>query len=101
MGQSHRHFDGPAVGDGDALGMLSGAAKFRSKDPVINEVFMELALLIAPRGDTLEAMHIWSEENLLADVLSRIADDSCTLPAILAKVPRTPCREIGFLILGH
>ena len=80
--------------------MLSGAAKFRSKDPLINKVFMELALLVAPRGATLEAMHVWSEENRLADFLSRIADDSATLPEILAKVPRNLCGDMGFHVLG-
>ena len=85
---------------GDALGMLCGAARFRSKDPLINRVFMEMALLMAPRGSTLEAIHIWSEENQLADSLSRIVADSLTLPAILTKVPRTPLRDGALRILG-
>ena len=48
---------------GDPLGDLYGAVKFRSKDPWINRMFLRLALLFAPRGDTLEAVHIWSEAN--------------------------------------
>jgi hypothetical protein len=38
--------------------MLYGAARFRSKDAQIKRIFMEMALLAAPRGTTLEAMHI-------------------------------------------
>ena len=34
---------GRPVAVGDALGMLYGAVKFRSKDPVINKIFMEVA----------------------------------------------------------
>ena len=56
---------------GDPLGVLDGAGKFRSKDPVINEMFMELAFIFGRRGATLELVHIWSGDNVLADELSR------------------------------
>ena len=36
---------GSLVAVGDALGMLHGAAKFKSKDPGINLIFMELAFI--------------------------------------------------------
>ena len=41
---------GRPVAVADALGMLYGAVKFRSKDPIINRIFMEMALLVAPMG---------------------------------------------------
>ena len=62
---------------------------------------MELALLVAPRGTTLEAMHIWSGEKELADVLSRMTVDSIALPAVSSKVPRTLLRDCCFHVLGH
>jgi hypothetical protein len=92
---------GSLVVMGDALGMLHGASKFKARDPGLNLLFMEMALIFAPQGSTIEALHMWSEENALADVLSRITDDSLALPAILSKVPRTPCRATGFHVLGR
>ena len=73
---------------GDPLGDLYGAVKFRSKDPWINRMFLRLALLFAPRGDTLEAVHIWSEANALADTLSRL-NEGAALPECLKDCPRT------------
>ena len=69
---------------GDALGIMEGAAKFRSKDPKINSIFAELALLVAPTGDTLSQIHLWSERNSLADALSRLSW-SPILPAALTS----------------
>ena len=81
------------------MGVLQGAVVFRAQDPVINAIFMELALLFAPKGAELSAMHIWSENNTLADTLSRLAEGA-VLPPLLAKVPRSdPCRT-GFYVLG-
>ena len=56
---------------GDPLGVLDGAGKFRSKDPTINELFMELAFIYGRHGCTVEAVHLWSADNHLADDLSR------------------------------
>ena len=56
---------------GDPLGVLDGACKLRAKDTVINELFMELAFIFARHGTSLEAVHIWSGDNRLADELSR------------------------------
>ena len=91
---------GALVAMGDALGMLFGAVRFKSKDPGINLIFMEVALVFAPRGATIEAMHWWSEENEVADALSRL-DDGAELPASLVTTPRTACSLQGFRILGQ
>ena len=91
---------GSPIAIGDALGMLYGAARFRSKDAHINRIFMEMALLAALRGTTLEAMHIWSAENHLADTLSRLESEKLTLPPLIAKVPRTMVSDGGLKILG-
>jgi hypothetical protein len=79
--------------------MLYGAARFRSRDSQINRMFMELALLSAPRGTTLEALHVWSAENRLADTLSRIDSESLVLPPLLSKVPRTMAKDSAWQIL--
>ena len=81
--------------------MLYGAARFRSKDSQINRIFMEMALLAAPRGTTLEAIHIWSAGNRLADTLSRLENEELPLPPLLAKVPRTLLGDGGLRILGR
>ena len=91
---------GRPVAIGDALGMLFGAVTFRSKDPLINKIFVEMALIVAPRGATLEAIHIWSEENITSDVLSRMDSEGLALPILLTKVPRTPVCEAPMRILG-
>ena len=91
---------GRPVAVGDALGMLHGAVKFRFKDPIINKIFMEMALLVAPRGATLEAIHVWSEENEITDTLSRMGtDDKLVLPILLTKVARTPMCDAPLRIL--
>ena len=56
---------------GDPLGVLDGAGKFRSKDLTTNELCMEPALVFGRRGSAVEAVHIWSADNSLADELSR------------------------------
>eukprot|EP00972_Heterocapsa_arctica_P107256 15800043-Heterocapsa_arctica.AAC.1 len=67
--------DGPQRGPvrilGDALGMLAGMTKFSAKSQVVNAIAREAALILAPLGRELASMHIWSEENGLADALSR------------------------------
>ena len=45
----------------DALGMLHDAAKLKAKDPVLNLMVGELALLIAPYGLDIRAARSWSE----------------------------------------
>ena len=84
---------------GDALGMLQGAAKFKAKDPVINLMMMEAALVFAPYGRTLEAMHVWSEENTWADELSRY-DEVQRIPEQLSGVKESPLYTHAFKILG-
>ena len=67
---------------GDALGVLCGATKFRAKDPKINALMMDLALLFAPTGCALDAVHIWSEDNQEADALSRLSVGAAVPPRL-------------------
>ena len=68
-----------------------GAVRFKAKDPGINFTSMELALVFVPQGATIEALHLWSEENVVADALSRW-DEITVVPAQLTKVQVTPQR---------
>ena len=70
---------------GDAEGVLGALTRMRSDDPIINLITMELALWIAPRGLSLEGLHIWGEENEAADDLSRLSR-GVALPRCLAGV---------------
>ena len=63
-------------------------------------MFMELALLFAPIGATLETMHIWSQENALADALSRL-EEGAPLPPVLTKVRRTQVCDSEWRVLGR
>ena len=46
----------------------------KAKATKINEIAKELALHLAPLGHELVGIHVWSEENVLADALSRIGE---------------------------
>ena len=81
---------------GDALGVLFGTAVLRSKDKQINKLMQELALVLAPSGNSIEALHVWSEDNKLADDLSRLDDNESNIPEIVASVSRTPWAETTF-----
>ena len=70
------------------MGILLGASVLRSKDPQVNRLFQELVLVFAPRGCTLDAVHVWSEDNALADFLSRMTADTA-IPVSLRGVSRT------------
>ena len=70
---------------GDAEGVLGALAMMRSSDPVINSMAQEIALWLAPKGLALESLHVWGEENRVADRLSRIAQGAA-VPALLGDV---------------
>ena len=84
---------------GDAQGVLQGAARLASRDPVINVYFSEVALRIAGTGVDLESFHIWSEVNTLADDLSRLGEGA-TLPPFLQDVRRCAFTLPEFRIAG-
>jgi len=59
-----------------------------------------MALFFSPKGAELSAMHIWSENNVLADTLSRL-DEGAVLPPLLTKVARSIASRDGFYIIGR
>ena len=94
MGQSGVCSPGGLTAVGDALGVLFGTSALHSKDVHINKLFMELALVLAPTGLAVETIHVWSEDNHLADDLSRMTGESeDQVPAALAGVSRTAWNE--------
>ena len=68
---------------GDAQGVLSALIKRSAASPLLNNVVKEVALHLALHHQTLEAIHLWSESNVWADMLSR---GEC--PQELARLPR-------------
>ena len=56
---------------GDALGIMFSAIKFKARSPSLNKLAMLMALVFAPHGRSLDGVHLWSEQNTLADFLSR------------------------------
>ena len=80
---------GPITVVGDALGVLFGTTALHSKDVQINRLFMELALILAPTGRSVEAIHVWSEDNALADELSRLPHEFAKPPRELEGIQRT------------
>ena len=67
---------------GDALGVLHDACKFRAKDAVCNSIMAELALILAPMGYDLGAVHLWTQRNSTCDDLSRVAEGKAIPPAL-------------------
>eukprot|EP00971_Amphidinium_carterae_P042829 841694-Amphidinium_carterae.1 len=59
-----------------------------AKSPGINSMAREAALLLAPLGRELGAVHVSSKENCLADALSRL-DSGVELTWLLQDIPRT------------
>ena len=72
---------------GDAEGVLSGIVRLAAKSPQVNLIALEAALILAPTGRQLEALHLWSEDNGVADDLSRVAQ-GVPIPWFLESIHR-------------
>ena len=83
---------------GDALGVMCGVVTLSAKSEIVNKIAMELALHLAPLCISLQGVHIWGEENDMADALSRLFSGA-SLPVSLASVPRSVPAE-QWLCLG-
>ena len=60
---------------GGALGVLYDVLRFRAKDAVLNDLAGAMALLVAPLGVNLIPAHMWSEQNIVCDLLSKLSLD--------------------------
>ena len=83
---------------GDAKGVMQGAAKFKAKDPAINRLFMEIALIVVEAGHELHEEHLWSEDNFLADQVSRL-QEGAVLPEQLRGVHQARMEEPKWQII--
>jgi hypothetical protein len=79
------HSKGKVQVFGDAEGIMKSMVTFGAKSPRINALAREAALVAAPLGLELAAIHIWSEENSWADALSRVAE-GVALPSVFSNV---------------
>ena len=59
---------------GDAQGVFAAFIKRSAKSPLFNNILKEVSLHLAQHLCSLEALHLWSEQNEHADLLSRLAD---------------------------
>ena len=74
---------------GDAAGVLQSFVKRSSKSATLTRVVREVTLHLALTHRSLEAIHLWSEDNAWADALSRLADPQkpATVPPELRHLP--------------
>ena len=104
LGTYHLPVKGPFACHGRRIGHHAERSQVQGegKDPIINSICMEIALLFAPNGAELEAVHLWSEVNDVADDLSRLAEGA-PLPEVCrpTKVARSAPRRDGFRVLGR
>ena len=72
----------------------------RAKGPGVNVVAMEMALRLAPAGLILMATHLWSEQNVIADQLSRMHEGAPLPPALSADSFEEPPQAV-WRVVGH
>ena len=59
---------------GDALGVLHDARTLKVHARLLNEMIAELALAVAPMGQDIRTVHLWTQRNTTCDALSRLAE---------------------------
>ena len=69
--------------------VLQAVVTRKAKSPHLNLVILEIQLELGATMYDLTAAHFWSEENEIADALSRLPE-GVAIPAALAKAERTP-----------
>ena len=82
----------PLRAAGDAQGVAQGLAALRARGPGVIRPAMEVAVRLAPAGLDLEASHIWSERNRLADRLSRLSEGAVLPSALAGTAAEQPVR---------
>ena len=83
---------------GDAEGVLRAVLAKKARNAAVNLVIAEIGLTLAPTNFDLQAAHLWSEENALADALSRGAE-GIEVPAELADAVKDQVRWSQFKFL--
>ena len=75
-----------------------GLATIPSQGLILNEIMAELALVVAPLGMELQAMHLWTQRNRTCDALSRLTKQQ-TIPNEFAEVQPCKRKPFAFLLL--
>ena len=83
----------------EALGILHDTRNFRAKDKILNEVMAELALFIAPMGQELRTVHLWTQRNSTCDILSRLSEGH-QIPVELSNAMKMERKHMEFQLLG-
>ena len=84
---------GPVQFRGDALGVLSAVIQKKARAPLLNLVVGETAVILCPLGQELSAVHIWSEWNVVCDLLSRRKSGEPFPPVVATAKLSTPQRR--------
>ena len=79
--------------------MLFDVMKLKARDPVLNAVAAEMALVLAPLGMDVRVAHLWTQRNQVCDLLSRLNADA-SLPEALSGATRVKLRKPEGLILS-
>ena len=85
---------------GDALGVLHGAQKFKANDAVLNLIMAEAAIILAPMGRDIRAIHLWTQRNVTCDRLSRLQKDRASIPEELQGAKRSMRRFLECKVLS-
>ena len=84
---------------GDAQGVLQAVLARRARCPAVNLVVAEVQLVLGASMHDVFAAHVWSEDNDVADDLSRLAEGAALPPAcrLAQKWPaaRSALRFVG------
>ena len=70
---------------GDAKGVLQGVLARRAKNPGINKIVAETMLVLSETAHEFAAVHFWSEDNAVCDMLSRREEAGFMKPRELAQ----------------
>ena len=82
------------------MGVLQGLTALRARDPGVNLVAMAMALRVAPGGLVLSSTHLWPEQNVTADALSRLREGA-VLPADLPQGHFAKPVDVEWRVVGR
>ena len=85
---------------GDASGVLQSVVRRKARHPLLNAIVIEAQLELGVGMSDLTAAHYWSEDNGVADDLSRVGEGSAIPQVLQGIVPSRPVRRQPWAFLG-
>ena len=85
---------------GDAQGVLQAVLSRRARCPTINLIIAEMQLVLGASMLDMFASHVWSEENEVADALSRLAEGAA-MPEDCATAKKWEAVRLCWRFVGH